>query len=95
MKRVITESDSGMRLRTASFAVAINRNEAVILNFKNNCFHGLNESATFVLEELRSGKSIAVVERDYCERYGVAEARAREDIAAFCDALAARSLLSR
>jgi hypothetical protein len=83
-----------IRLNEGSFSVTFDHNESVILNLRNNCFHGLNESATFILQQLQTGKEIPSVEREFCERYGVTAATARQDVASLCDALRARSLVT-
>jgi hypothetical protein len=73
----------------------IDRGEALVLNLGNNCFYGLNESATFIFQRLNSGNSIVELEREYAQRYSISDAEAHVDIIRIRDALSARSLLSR
>jgi len=72
---------------------AFDHGEAVILDLKGNRFYGLNETATFILREMRTDKALSAIEQEYRERYDLDEAIARRDIVTFREALIARHLL--
>ena len=57
--------------------------EAVILNMETSEYYSANDTGTFIWEMLSAGKKPEKIAAALAEEYGIPQARAEEDIAAF------------
>ena len=67
--------------------------ETVMLNLQTGIYHGLNETAAYMLETLEAHDVIADAAAIVAKRYGEDEARVLADLLALCAGLIARDLL--
>jgi hypothetical protein len=67
--------------------------DTVALNLATGQYHGLNDVAGVMLQELRAGQAGEAVARDIAERSGTPVDVVRADLLALLDELASRDLI--
>jgi Coenzyme PQQ synthesis protein D (PqqD) len=67
--------------------------DTVALNLATGQYHGLNDVAGIMLQELRAGQAGEAVARDIAERSGTPVDVVRADLLALLDELASRDLI--
>jgi Coenzyme PQQ synthesis protein D (PqqD) len=67
--------------------------DTVALNLSTGFYHGLNDVAGVMLEQLRSGVPADAVARDVAERSGTPVETVRADLLELLEALASRDLI--
>ena len=68
--------------------------ETIMLNLQTGTYHGLNPTATRMLETLRDGRLIADAAAAIAAHYGEDPTMVQADMLAFCDGLIERGLLT-
>ncbi len=91
--RTKTRPESTVNPECVTVSDRLERDEAVLLDKNAERFYGLNETATFLWNALRDGMETTVLIHLYCQRYGVDESSAANDVKTFREELRKRGLL--
>lgn len=90
----MADSKAAMRLRQDSLTWHVAGDDVVILDLEGSVYLKLNGSARVLWERLAESASEAELATALVQRFGIDEARANADVAAFIGELRRRDLLA-